>query len=123
MAFEISLDDTSANGQTNGPTPLTEVPKKLPPKRLLTLAEQPLNQLTAKQISEKQLKAEEKRLELLEERKLKAHKYNEKFLPNNSTNNSVNNSSNNLNNNETNSNGSQNSTNTKIEVIISFLFL
>ena len=84
VAFEVPLDDSPAN-VTNGSSPVpldSSIPKKLPPKRLLTLAEQPVQQLTAQQLTEKQLKAEEKRLELLEERKLKAQKYNEKFMSN-----------------------------------------
>ncbi|CAG2174908.1 unnamed protein product [Oppiella nova] len=88
VAFDISLDDDSPKPATGSAA--TE-PLKLPPKRLLSLAEQPAQQLTAKQLSDKQLKAEEKRLELLEERKRKAHIYNEKFLPqNNNSNNNTN---------------------------------
>ncbi|XP_054169305.1 myb-like protein AA [Oppia nitens] len=87
VAFDIPLDTHS----TEAITETTKEPLKLLPKRLLTLAEQPTHQMTAKQLSDKQLRAEEKRNELLEERKQKAHNYNQKFLSNN---NSVNNNDN-----------------------------
>ncbi|CAG2111841.1 unnamed protein product [Medioppia subpectinata] len=83
VAFEIPLDDDDDGGGGESPKPATvsaAEPLKLPPKRLLTLAEQPIQHLSAKQLTEKQMKAEEKRLELLSERKLRCHKYNEKFL-------------------------------------------
>lgn len=65
VAFEISNEDS--------------IIKKHPPKRFLRLEEQQ-HQLTAKELLDKQIRAEEKRQEILEEKKLKAHKYQEKVL-------------------------------------------
>lgn len=69
VAFEVNLDE-AANGAATSPP---ESDKKSLPKRLLErLQDEPSCELTTEQLEEKQRKAEERRLQVLDERQSKA---------------------------------------------------
>ncbi len=82
VAFDIKFEDHSnSNNSISNDTQTNS--RKRPPRRLLSLTEHPSQHLTAQELKEKQLRAEEKRLEKLEEIKSRAHKNNEKYSINN----------------------------------------
>ncbi|KAI1284878.1 hypothetical protein HDE_12338 [Halotydeus destructor] len=68
VAFEIPMEEPAVDKADEGDS----LVKKHPPKRLQRLIEQSEVKLTAEDIEEKQRKAEERRLELIEEKVNKA---------------------------------------------------
>jgi len=76
VAFDIPMDENEpANEQENSSDSIV---KKHPPKRLQRLEEQSKPVITAEDIEEKQRKAEERRLEIIEEKVTKAREAQQK---------------------------------------------